>query len=147
MKLEGTSISSPAIGRISVARSNAPHATSVTATWNSLVINCGIDQGSTGYAALRTGWVIDTHANINTAEEEYIRQKEAFLRRSISEPLLLAPYRGRFVASRDGQIVDSDIDLAAVTNRFFSQYGDVPVYIGRVDGRRKVFLDSPNRTR
>jgi hypothetical protein len=74
------------------------------------------------------------------AEREFEEQKQAFL--CIPKPDL-EQYRGEFVASRNGQIVDHDPDLATLTNRFFSEYGDVAVYITRVDGPIQVVLRTP----
>lgn len=44
----------------------------------------------------------------------------------------LETYQGKFVASRNGIIVDDDTHLASLTRRFREQYGKVPVYITRV---------------
>jgi hypothetical protein len=71
---------------------------------------------------------------------EFDQQKAAF---NEIPPLVLLPFQGLFVASRNGEIVDSDANLPSLTNRFFSQYGDVPVYITRVGGRRRVLLRTP----
>ena len=57
------------------------------------------------------------------------REKRAFVALS---PFALAPYRGQYVVSRGGTIIDSDRDLSALADRVFRQYGDVPVYITRV---------------
>jgi hypothetical protein len=74
------------------------------------------------------------------AEEAFLREKRHFqsLRRSA-----LAPYRGSYVAVHGQQIVDSAQDLYSLTNRFFSQYGDVPVYIKFVGDKPKHFVPGP----
>lgn len=66
-----------------------------------------------------------------TQEERAFReQREAFL---AIPPLLLAPYQGQFVVSRNGEILDSDNDLPTLTKRFFGQRGDIQVYITQVE--------------
>lgn len=55
----------------------------------------------------------------------------------------LAPYEGKFVASRDGNIVDSDAQLEALTDRFFGRFGDVPVYMARVGEDFELRVDTP----
>jgi len=74
-------------------------------------------------------------------ETDFERQKRLF--QAIPGDTL-ANYHDRFVASREGEIVDSDIDLPALTNRFFRAYGDVPVYITKVGERRQVLLRTPH---
>jgi hypothetical protein len=71
---------------------------------------------------------------------EFQRQKEAF---NNIPPAILEPYQGRFVAVRNGEIVDSDIDLATLTGRFFHQYGDVPVFITKVGESIQVTIHTP----
>ena len=66
---------------------------------------------------------------IEPVDLEFQEQKEAFNR---IPPSALLEYRGRFIASRNGQIVDSDSNLAALTRRFFREHGDVPVFITKV---------------
>jgi len=44
----------------------------------------------------------------------------------------LEPYEGRYVAVYEGRIVDSDPDEAGLAERFYSNYGYVPVYIHKV---------------
>ncbi len=78
--------------------------------------------------------------SLTSSEKEYREQKMAF---EAIPPLFLSPHRGRFVAVRNGEIMDSDTELAALTNRFFGQHGDVPVYIGKVDEKLKVSIDTP----
>jgi hypothetical protein len=50
-------------------------------------------------------------------------------------------YRGRFVVSRNGVILDADPDLVELTGRFFNQHGRVPVYITRIG--KPVRMPSP----
>ena len=66
-------------------------------------------------------------------------QKRAF--QAIS-PKALAAYDGLFVVSRNGRIIDSDENLSQLTRRFFSQHGDVDVYISRI-GKRGVTIATP----
>lgn len=80
-------------------------------------------------------WPVDPPACTNVRQDEvpkateFERQKEAF--KGIPE-MFLAPYRGKFVASLDGVIVDWDTDLASLSHRFRERFGKVPVYITRV---------------
>jgi hypothetical protein len=62
-------------------------------------------------------------------EDGFERQKQAF--KSIP-PDLLAPYRGKFVASRNGVIEDYDTDMVALSHRVRERFGNAPVYITRV---------------
>jgi hypothetical protein len=75
---------------------------------------------------------------------EFEEQKKAFLRIPTGQ---LVQYRNEFIVSRDGHIVDHDEDLSALTNRFFSRSGSVPVYITRVGGPLQVTLRTPPRRR
>lgn len=84
-------------------------------------------------------------ADVLPAEEhrdvEFEREKRAFM--AIS-PFSLAPYRGRYVTSRGGTIIDSDPDLAVLVGRVFRQYGDVPVYVTKVgQASADVRFDTP----
>lgn len=72
---------------------------------------------------------------------DFERQKAAF---KAIPPLIRERYRGQFIASYNGAIVDCDVDLPSLTNRFFSKYGDVPVYITRIGGRQRVLLRTPH---
>lgn len=74
------------------------------------------------------------------SEREFERQKQFF---DQILPLFLEQYRGRFVASRDGRIVDSDDDFVALTHRFFENFGDVPVYITKIGHDDGISLDTP----
>lgn len=56
----------------------------------------------------------------------------------------LMQYEGMFVASKDGNIVDSDPELEVLTDRFFSKFGDVPVYMTKVGGDEDdLRIDTP----
>ncbi len=57
--------------------------------------------------------------------------------------LLLEQYRGRFVASRNGRIVDSDEDFAVLWERFFTTFGDVPAYITKIGDDPGIMIDTP----
>jgi hypothetical protein len=91
-----------------------------------------------------SGWtIVERVPNpISPVDYEFEKQKTAFKK---IPPLALVPYQGLFVASRNGEIVDSDTDLPSLTNRFFSQYGDVPVCITRIGRRPRVLLRTPHR--
>jgi len=64
-----------------------------------------------------------------TGSAEFEQEWTAFLR---LKPLLVELYPDRYVAIRNGRIVDHHPDMAVLTARFFETHGDVPVCIGRV---------------
>lgn len=57
------------------------------------------------------------------------RERQAFLTMKES---LLAEYRGRFVAVREGRVVESGHDQVAVALRAYERFGYVPIYVGLV---------------
>lgn len=77
---------------------------------------------------------------LSRAEIEFQEQEHAFHR---ILPLDLVPYAGEYVVSRDGRIVDHDVDLPTLTNRFFSRYGDLPVYITKIGEEESEAIDTP----
>lgn len=77
---------------------------------------------------------------LSQAEMEFEQQEQAF-RRAL--PLDLVPYAGEYIVSRGGRIVDHDVDLPTLTNRFFSQYGDVPVYVTKIGEEESEVIDTP----
>ena len=72
------------------------------------------------------------------AETDFERQKRLFLGIPLTDR---ERYRGRFVVSCDGVIVDDDADLVELTHRFFDRHGKVPVYITRIG--RPIRMPSP----
>lgn len=74
------------------------------------------------------------------AERDLQEQKSLF---NQIAPNVIAGYTGRFVASRNGQILDSDMDLDSLVERFFTRYGERPAYITKVGGKIEEFIDSP----
>jgi hypothetical protein len=72
------------------------------------------------------------------AETDFERQKRLFLGIPLTDR---ERYRGRFVVSRDGVIVDDDADLVELTHRFFGHHGKVPVYITRIG--KPIRMPSP----
>lgn len=68
------------------------------------------------------------YATRSSHEDGFERQKQAFMNIPLDS---LAPYRGKFVASRNGIIVDNDTNLVALTHRVRENYGDLPMYITR----------------
>jgi hypothetical protein len=79
---------------------------------------------------------------LSEMDREFEQQKAAFKE---IPPLILAQYQGQFVVSLNGEIVDSDLHLPTLTNRFINVHGDVPVYITKVGGRQRVLLRTPSR--
>ena len=58
-------------------------------------------------------------------ETQWDRDKRAFWEMRES---LLPKYEGKYVAVYNGEVVDSDEDSIALTDRFYRRYGYVPVY-------------------
>ena len=56
----------------------------------------------------------------------------------------LRDYRGEYVAIHGQRIADHDRDLYALTNRFFSTFGeDAPVYVAFVGTKPRHFVPGP----
>lgn len=77
---------------------------------------------------------------LTDSEREFAEQQQAFEQ---IPPLLLEQYRGRFVASMNGRIVDSDEDFVTLTRRFFETFGDVAVYITKIGDDAGIVIDTP----
>jgi hypothetical protein len=75
-----------------------------------------------------------------TAEREFEEQKKLF---ELIPPLLLEQYRGQFVASKDGQVVDSDESFETLAHRFFATFGDVPAYLTKIGEDPGITIDTP----
>jgi hypothetical protein len=82
----------------------------------------------------------DDPASARETEAEFARQKRLFLAIPESER---EQYRGQYVASHDGRILDSDEDLRALSHRFFTQHGEVSVYMTKIDGPIRATLRTP----
>lgn len=99
-------------------------------------------------ARLWGSWACDTTGTLaitalprdDESEEAFSREKLFFEQLPASELRRLAQ---RHVAIHGQRIVDSDPDLYALTNRFFSMFGDVPVYIRFVGTRPLELIPSP----
>jgi hypothetical protein len=76
----------------------------------------------------------------STEDLEFEQQKAAFKK---IPPLILAQYQGQFVASRNGEIVDSDKTLAVLTRRIFAVSEDVAVYITKIGEPVHVTISTP----
>ena len=77
---------------------------------------------------------------IGINSDPFEQQKAAFGR---IPPLLLEPYRGLWVVSVDGRILDSDQDLQTLSKRFFDANGDIDVYITKVLPRARYRRPAP----
>ncbi len=84
-------------------------------------------------------WILQT-PTITESEREFEEQKKLFEQ---IPPLLLEPYRGQFVVSKDGQVVASDEDFQKLAVRFFTAFGDVPAYITKIGEDSGIFIDTP----
>lgn len=78
--------------------------------------------------------------SIAESEMRFREQKRAFME---IPPLLLEQYRGQFVASLNGKIVDHDSDYVTLVHRFFRTFGDVPAFITKIGERRVAVIDTP----
>lgn len=72
-------------------------------------------------------------------EREFEEQKKLFEQ---IPPLLLEPYRGLFVISHNGRILDADSDLDTLTSRFFAEHGDVPIYLDKIGDQLQEVIDT-----
>jgi len=80
-----------------------------------------------------------------TIEDEARRHIDEFYRRKRE---FLPQYSGKYVAFRDGRVVDSDVDKGVLARRFYKTYGYVPVCISKVDEKRRVVrAPTPRRRR
>jgi hypothetical protein len=80
---------------------------------------------------------------LSPSEREFREQRQAYFLKNEREPLFLEPYRGQYVVSHNGAVLDHDFDLPTLTNRFFSQHEDMPIYIARVDSPIRFIIDTP----
>lgn len=78
--------------------------------------------------------------SLTFSEVEFWLEKQAFLS---LPPTALAQYMGEFVVVHNGQILDHDPDLRVLTNRFFHQVDDMPVYITKVGDQLELRIDTP----
>ena len=67
----------------------------------------------------------------HSAPNDFEIQKKKFQRIPAD---VLAHYENHYVVSRNGQIVDSDLDLPTLTRRFFKNHARKSVYIAKVGG-------------
>lgn len=74
--------------------------------------------------------------------EAFERESKAFQRLL---PSLGAKYGGRYVAIHGGAVVDSDSSRSGLLQRFFSNFGDVPVFIGYVGNEAPAYQLTPFR--
>lgn len=77
---------------------------------------------------------------IDSRPDAFETQKAAFL---AIPPLMLVPYAGHWVVSRNGEIVDSDSDLQRLSGRFFGANGKVDVYICQVGNDEPALIRTP----
>lgn len=62
------------------------------------------------------------------------------------ETLLETGYKGKFVAIFRERIVDSDEDNGELAKRVYGKYGYVPIYMGKVQRKRRIVeIPSPER--
>jgi hypothetical protein len=86
-------------------------------------------------------WLFNAdQALLTTSEMRFQEQKQAFME---IPPLLLEQYRGHFVASLNGRIVDHDSDYVTLVHRFFGNFGDVAAFITKIGERHVAVIDTP----
>lgn len=73
-------------------------------------------------------------------ERAFAKEKLAFETLNLGE---LRVYQGQYVAVHGERIVDADRDLHALTDRFFSRFGDTTVFISFVGSKPREHLPSP----
>jgi len=78
--------------------------------------------------------------SITESERNFREQKSAFIN---IPPLALEQYRGHFVASLNGRIVDHDADYVSLVHRFFGTFGDTAVFITKIGERPLAVIDTP----
>lgn len=80
-------------------------------------------------------------------EQIFERNKNSFNR--FKETLLYnKDYANKFIAIIDGKIVDSDYDRSELAERVYTDYGYVPLFIGKVVKQRRYReLPSPERAK
>ena len=92
------------------------------------------------------GAIFDLHIKqdtkiIDPVEGEFQHHKKAF---NDIPPLLKAEYQGKFVVSRNGEILDSDENLMTLMKRFFSKHGDISAYIDKIgETDLAIMIDTP----
>jgi len=89
---------------------------------------------------LVSGTSLESEPLTTAGDLEFWRQRQAFEAIPRHE---LIPYAGKFVVSRDGQIIDNGEDLADLSRRSYQLLGDVPVYIAKVGGQIEITVDTP----
>ena len=95
------------------------------------------------YATVSVTVKINDSPEIDLAEEEFNRQEVAFIYKTENEPLFFSPYQDEFVIFYNGDILDHDLDLAVLTERFFSRHPDVPAIIKKLGHPTTVTIDTP----
>lgn len=77
---------------------------------------------------------------VSPAEVTFRIQRDAFLK---IPPLIKQQYRGEYIISKDGAIVDHDSDIDRLTERFFGNQRPVDVFITLINGETEAALDTP----
>lgn len=103
----------------------------------------GIDEGMVflvRHASDGTFIWVNTMSVTSQEELEFQQQKDAF---GDISPIILAQFHGHFIVSHNGEILDHDQDLPTLTARFFSQHGDMPVFITKIGEELEDRFDTP----
>jgi Family of unknown function (DUF5678) len=81
---------------------------------------------------------------MDASKKAFQREQLAFLAISESDK---QKYRNEYVAVYQSQIVDADKDASNLLKRFREKYGNVTLYIGKVNGNRVPKILTPRRIR
>ncbi len=82
----------------------------------------------------------------DTSDDLYNFHKEQQAFYSMREQLK-TEYPDKYVAIHGGHIVDSDINESVLIDRFYSKFGNVPVYIYKPEKKRLIKMPSPRLIR
>lgn len=110
-----------------------------TAMFSAAVIHLNVAAAHNVVIVERSGTSLNAEP-LAPGELEFWFEKQAF---GMIPKDRLTQYEGMFVASKDGNVVDSDANLEALTDRFFTKFGDVPVYMTRIGREPEVRVDTP----
>lgn len=77
---------------------------------------------------------------VEEVDADFLREKLFFETLAHED---LRGYRNQYIAIHGRGIVDHDHDLYALTNRFFSARGHVPVYITFIGAKPRHFIPGP----
>ncbi|MGA2683256.1 MAG: hypothetical protein ABSF44_15830 [Candidatus Bathyarchaeia archaeon] len=83
----------------------------------------------------------------SASERIFNENKEVFIK--LKDGLVQKPeFENKFIAIKDGKMVDSDYDRSILVERLYTKYGYVPLFIGKVVKQEKYKeLPSPEKAK